>query len=182
MTKNDFNKKLEELFTDHNSFINKKNAPLKSANGIYHRYKFPILTRNHAPVFWRYDLDYEKNPNLLQRLGVNTTFNAGAIELNGKYYIIARTEGFDVKSFFAVAESDDGINNFKFWDHPIVMPVTDNPEMNVYDIRLVKHEDGWIYGTFCAERKDNSKPDDSSAAGKLWNSKNEGFNQLGAPA
>jgi 4-O-beta-D-mannosyl-D-glucose phosphorylase len=164
MTKNDFNKKLNELFKDHHEFVNRKNEALNSDNGIFHRYKHPILTRKHAPVFWRYDLDYERNPNLLQRLGVNTTFNAGAIELNGKYYIIARVEGFDVKSFFAVAESPDGINNFRFWDHPIVMPVTGDPEMNVYDIRLVKHEDGWIYGTFCAERKDMSKPEDSSAA------------------
>lgn len=164
MTKNDFNKKLSELFKDHHEFVNRKNELLKSDNGIYQRCKYPVLTRDHAPVFWRYDLDFEKNPALLQRLGINTTFNAGAIELNGKYYIIARVEGFDVKSFFAVAESPDGINNFKFWDHPIVMPVTEDPEMNVYDIRLVKHEDGWIYGTFCAERKDLSKPEDSSAA------------------
>jgi len=164
MTKEQFDHKLKTLFEEHQKFVKRKNESLDSENGIYQRYKYPILTREHAPVFWRYDLDYEKNPNLLQRLGVNTTFNAGAIELNGKYYIIARTEGFDVKSFFTVAESDDGINNFKFWDHPIVMPVTDDPEMNIYDIRLVKHEDGWIYGTFCAERKDNSKPEDSSAA------------------
>jgi len=110
------------------------------------------------------NLNYETNPLLMERLGVNTTFNAGAIELNGKYYIIARTESVDVKSIFAVAESPNGIDNFKFWDHPIVMPVTDNPEMNVYDIRLTKHEDGWIYGLFCAERKDLSNPEDSSAA------------------
>lgn len=164
MTRNDFNKKLKELFEEHRRHVRKKNKALISDNGIYNRYKNPILTRDHAPVFWRYDLDYKSNPNLIQRLGVNTTFNAGAIKLNGKYYIIARVEGFDVKSFFAVAESLDGINNFKFWDHPIVMPVTDDPEMNVYDIRLVKHEDNWIYGTFCAERKDLSNPDDSSAA------------------
>ena len=164
MEKSVFEKKIKSLFKKHYQFVSKKNKALKSDNGIYNRYKYPILTRDHAPIFWRYDLDYKANPNLIQRMGVNTTFNAGAIELNGKYYIIARVEGFDVKSFFAVAESPDGINNFKFWDHPIVMPVTDDPEMNVYDIRLVKHEDGWIYGTFCAERKDLSKPDDSSAA------------------
>jgi 4-O-beta-D-mannosyl-D-glucose phosphorylase len=164
MKKSDFDNKIKELFTEHHKFINKKNQALKSDNNIYHRYRYPILIREHAPIFWRYDLDYTRNPNLLQRLGVNTTFNAGAIEANGKYYLIARVEGFDVKSFFAVAESPDGINNFKFWDHPIVMPVTDDPEMNVYDLRVVKHEDGWIYGTFCAERKDLSLPDDSSAA------------------
>jgi len=164
MKKTDFDNKIKELFTEYHKYVNKKNEPLKANNGIFNRYKYPILTRYHAPVFWKYDLDYTKNPNLIQRLGVNTTFNAGAIELNGKYYLIARVEGFDVKSFFAVAESSDGINNFKFWDHPIVMPVTDDPEMNVYDMRVVKHEDGWIYGTFCAERKDVTKPDDSSAA------------------
>jgi len=164
MKKSDFDNKIRELFTEHYRFINKKNQALKSDNNIYHRYKYPILTREHAPIFWRYDLDYARNPNLLQRLGVNTTFNAGAIAANGKFYLIARVEGFDVKSFFAVAESPDGINNFKFWDHPIVMPVTDDPEMNVYDLRVVKHEDGWIYGTFCVERKDLSQPDDSSAA------------------
>jgi 4-O-beta-D-mannosyl-D-glucose phosphorylase len=164
MKKSDFDNKIRELFTEHHKFVNKKNQALKSDNNIYQRYKYPILTREHAPVFWRYDLDYERNPNLLQRLGVNTTFNAGAIESEGKYCVIARVEGFDVKSFFAVAESPDGINNFKFRDHPIVMPVTDDPEMNVYDLRVVRHEDGWIYGTFCAERKDLSKPDDSSAA------------------
>jgi len=164
MKKSDFDNKIRELFAEHHKFVTKKNEALKSDNNIYHRYKYPILTREHAPIFWRYDLDYERNPDLLQRLGVNTTFNAGAIELDGKYYLIARVEGFDVKSFFAVAESLDGIHNFKFWDHPIVMPVTDDPEINVYDLRVVKHEDGWIYGTFCAERKDLSQPDDSSAA------------------
>ncbi len=164
MDKKTFDKHLEQLFEDHWKLVSRKNKKLASNNGIYHRYKRPVLTRNHAPVYWRYDLDHTKNPMLLTRLGVNTTFNAGAIELNGKYYMIARVEGFDVKSFFAVAESPDGINNFTFWKHPVMMPVTEDPEMNVYDIRLVKHEDGWIYGTFCAERKDNSKPDDSSAA------------------
>ncbi len=164
MDKAAFDKQLKSLFVAHNKFVLQKNTKLVSENGIYSRYKRPILTRDHAPIYWRYDMDYRSNPDLLQRLGVNTTFNAGAIELNGKYYLIARVEGFDVKSFFAVAESPDGINNFRFWQHPIVMPVTDDPEMNVYDIRLVKHEDGWIYGSFCAERKDLSKPEDSSAA------------------
>ncbi len=164
MNKKIFDHQLKQLFLKHEAFVNKENIALDSDNGIYHRYKYPILTREHAPVFWKYDLDYHKNPHLIQRLGVNTTFNAGAIELHGKYYLIARVEGFDVKSFFAVAESPDGINNFRFWDHPIVMPVTDDPEMNVYDLRLVKHEDGWIYGTFCAERKDTSNMADSSAA------------------
>ncbi len=164
MQKAEFDQKVKELFREYHKHVGIKNEPLKSDNGIFHRYKYPILTRDHAPVFWKYDLDYHTNPHLIQRLGVNTTFNAGAIEIDGRYFIIARVEGFDVKSFFAVAESPDGINHFEFWDHPIVMPVTNDPEMNVYDIRLVRHEDGWIYGTFCAERKDHSKPQDSSAA------------------
>jgi len=164
MDKKDFDIQLVKLFKEHKEIVDKKNKELPSDNGIFHRYKRPIITRNHAPVHWRFDLNYDTNPNLMQRLGVNTTFNAGAIELNGKFYLIVRMEGFDVKSIFAIAESEDGINNFKFIGKPIAMPVTDDPEMNVYDIRLTKHEDGWIYGTFCAERKDQSNPDDSSAA------------------
>lgn len=164
MSKRRFERKLRTLFSDHNKRVNLQNEKLRSENGIFNRYRYAVLTRHHIPVFWRFDINYETNPNLLQRLGVNTTFNAGAIYDKGRYLIIARVEGFDVKSFFAVAESKDGINNFKFWNYPIHIPVTDDPEMNVYDIRLVKHEDGWIYGTFCAERKDNSKPEDSSAA------------------
>ena len=113
MKKTDFDNKIKELFTEYHKYVNKKNEPLKAGNGIFNRFKYPILTRNHAPVFWKYDLDYKSNPNLIQRLGVNSTFNAGAIELNGKYYLIVRVEGFDVKSFFGVAESSDGINNFK---------------------------------------------------------------------
>lgn len=163
MNKDEFKVRLNTIFSNHHDYVSRKNEQLPSQNGIFNRYKFPILTRYHAPIIWRYDLDYNTNPFLLQRLGVNTTFNAGAILLNQKYYLIARVEGFDVKSFFAVAESKDGIN-FSFWNRPIVMPVNENPEMNVYDIRLTKHEDGWIYGTFCAERKDNTKPEDSSAA------------------
>jgi 4-O-beta-D-mannosyl-D-glucose phosphorylase len=164
MERFDFDKQLEKLFIEHEELVTKPNPQLKKSNGIYNRYEFPILTHEHAPIFWRYDLDKDNNPHLMERLGVNTTFNAGAIEMDGKYYIIARVESNDVKSFFAVAESPNGVDNFRFWDHPIVMPVTDDPEMNVYDIRLTKHEDGWIYGLFCAERKDLSKPEDSSAA------------------
>ncbi|MFA8433044.1 MAG: glycosidase [Marinifilaceae bacterium] len=164
MERFDFDKQLEKLFIEHEELVTKPNPQLKKSNGIYNRYEFPILTHEHAPIFWRYDLDKDSNPHLMERLGVNTTFNAGAIEMDGKYYIIARVESNDVKSFFAVAESPNGVDNFRFWDHPIVMPVTEDPEMNVYDIRLTKHEDGWIYGLFCAERKDLSKPEDSSAA------------------
>ncbi len=164
MESKEFDEKLEEIFREHNKLIFRKNRKRKRGNGIYDRYKNPIVTRNHAPVFWRYDLNQKSNPYLMTRLGVNTTFNAGAIKLNGKYLLVLRVEGFDVKSFFAVAESPNGIDNFKFWDQPIAMPVNEDPETNVYDIRLTQHEDGWIYGLFCAERKDKSDPGDSSAA------------------
>ncbi len=164
MENKDFDKKLEELFREHSKLISRKNRKRKKSNGIYHRYKHPVVTRNHAPVFWRYDLSQDSNSHLMTRLGVNTTFNAGAIKLDGKYLLVLRVEGFDVKSFFAVAESPNGIDNFKFWDQPIAMPVNEDPETNVYDIRLTQHEDGWIYGLFCAERKDKSNPGDSSAA------------------
>ncbi len=164
MNRSEFDNRLKELFTDHQSLIQRENEKVEKGNGIYTRYKYPTLTREHTPVFWRYDLNFETNPFLMERLGVNTAFNAGAIELDGKYYLISRTEGVDVKSIFAVAESPNGIDNFKFWNHPIAMPVTDDPEMNVYDIRLTKHEDGWIYGLFCAERKDMDHMEDSSAA------------------
>jgi 4-O-beta-D-mannosyl-D-glucose phosphorylase len=164
MERKEFDTKLKELFNEHSKLITKKNKKRKNGNGIYDRYKHPVVTRNHAPVFWKYDLNYESNPHLMTRLGVNTTFNAGAIKLNGKYLMVLRVEGFDVKSFFAVAESPNGIDNFKFWNQPIAMPVNDDPETNVYDIRLTQHDDGWIYGLFCAERKDKSTPGDSSAA------------------
>lgn len=164
MKKEEFDSMAEQLFEDHAKLISRKNRIRPGGNGIYDRYVYPALTRDHTPLFWRYDLDYNTNPHLMTRLGINTTFNAGAVKLNGKYYMAVRTEGFDVKSFFAIAESPNGIDNWRFWDHPIVMPVTGDPEMNVYDIRLTQHEDGWIYGLFCAERKDLSRSDDSSAA------------------
>jgi 4-O-beta-D-mannosyl-D-glucose phosphorylase len=164
MEKKAFDIKVRHLFEEQALLISRSNLKQEGGNGIYDRYVYPAITRDHAPVFWRYDLNYKTNPHLMTRLGINTTFNAGAIKLNGKYYMAVRTESFDVKSFFAIAESPNGIDQWKFWDHPIVMPVTSDPEMNVYDIRLTRHEDGWIYGLFCAERKDNSKPDDSSAA------------------
>ncbi|MCJ7820127.1 MAG: glycosidase [Bacteroidales bacterium] len=164
MKKAEFDTRVEKLFDDHNKLTGRRNKVRAGGNGIYDRYVYPVITRDHTPVFWRYDLDHATNPHLMARLGINTTFNAGAIKLNGKYYMAVRTEGFDVKSFFAIAESPNGIDKWRFWDHPVAMPVTDDPEMNVYDIRLTQHEDGWIYGLFCAERKDLSKPDDSSAA------------------
>lgn len=164
MTRAEFDRRVNKLFEDHNTLVGRKNIKKEKGNGIFDRYLYPAITRDHTPVFWRYDLDYKSNPHLMTRLGINTTFNAGAIKLNGKYCMAVRTEGFDVKSFFAIAESPNGIDNWRFRDHPVIMPVTDDPEMNVYDMRLTLHEDGWIYGLFCAERKDMSRPEDSSAA------------------
>jgi 4-O-beta-D-mannosyl-D-glucose phosphorylase len=132
---------------------------------VLQRYQFPILTAEHAPVFWRYDLNPETNPYLMERFGINATFNSGAMKWQGKYLLIVRVEGRDRKSFFAVAESPNGIDQFRFWDYPILMPETEEPDTNVYDIRVVPHEDGWIYGLFCAERKDAHAPkSDTSAA------------------
>lgn len=159
-----FDVNVRQLFDDYQKLVSRKNRKRGRGNGIFDRYVYPALTREHIPPFWRYDLNYETNPHLMTRLGVNTAFNAGAIKHDGRYVMVVRTEGFDVKSFFALAESPNGIDNWKFRDHPIVLPVTEDPEMNVYDMRLTRHEDGWIYGLFCAERKDRAKPKDSSAA------------------
>ena len=164
MERHEFDNEVKRLFKKHNELIIRKNRARKRGNGIYERYIYPVITRDHIPVYWKYDLNYGANPELLMRLGVNTTFNAGAIKLNGKYCMVVRTEGFDVKSFFAVAESPNGIDNWVFHERPVQMPVTDDPETNVYDMRLTQHEDGWVYGLFCAERKDKSKAGDSSAA------------------
>ena len=132
-------------------------------NGIYDRYKYPVLTREHAPLIWQYDLKPETNPYFMKRLGINAVLNSGAIELNGKYYLVARVEGDDRKSFFAVAESDSPVDGFRFWDYPILLPDTCPEETNVYDMRLTKHEDGYIYGVFCSESKDTSVNDLSAA-------------------
>lgn len=165
MTREKFNEKLEVLFDEHKKLVSRKNGPTRENNGIFIRYKYPVLTAEHAPLFWRYDLDYNSNPYLMERLGVNGTFNSGAIELHNKILLVVRIEGYDRKSFLAVAESDNGIDNFKFWDYPVTMPETGDPDTNVYDIRIVQHEDGWIYGIFCTERKDNDAPaSDTSAA------------------
>ncbi|MGN0432246.1 MAG: glycosidase, partial [Lachnospiraceae bacterium] len=123
-------------------------------NGIYNRYKYPVLTREHIPVTWQYDVNKETNPYFEERLGVNAVMNSGAIYLNGKYYLVARIEGNDRKSFFGVAESDNGVDGFRFWDYPVVLPDTCPEETNVYDMRLTQHEDGYIYGVFCSESKD----------------------------
>lgn len=158
--------KLEKVFQDNEAVINKKNEPLHSKNGVYNRYKNPIITADHIPVHWRYDLNEETNPNVLERIGFNATFNAGAIKWNDKYVLCVRVEGNDRKSFFAMAESPNGIDQFEFWDKPCVIPqIEGNPDTNVYDMRLTKHEDGWIYGIFCTERKDpNAKAGDTSSA------------------
>lgn len=143
--------------------IAKKNRKSDFYNGIFDRYEDPVLTREHAPVEWRYDLDYETNPYFMERLGINAVMNSGAIELDGKFYLVARVEGSDRKSFFAVAESETGVDGFRFWDEPVVLPDTCPEETNVYDMRLTKHEDGYIYGVFCSESKDRTT-DDLSAA------------------
>lgn len=165
MTKTQFNSKVKKLFEEHEKLITRKNIKLRKGNGVFDRYKFPILTAEHSPIFWRYDLSYETNPYLIERIGVNAVFNSGALEFNDKIVLSARVEGTDRKSFFAIAESSNGIDNFRFWDYPVTMPETDNPDTNIYDMRLVKHEDGWIYGLFCAERRDPKAPDfDTSSA------------------
>ncbi|GIO32619.1 MULTISPECIES: glycoside hydrolase family 130 protein [Paenibacillus] len=153
-----FEQRKRQLTENYESLIHRKNEKMPPGNGVYDRYRYPVLTADHAPLIWRYDFNPETNPYFSERLGVNGVFNPGAIHLNGKFYLVARVEGVDRKSFFAVAESDNGIDGFRFWDHPIVMPETDVPDTNVYDMRLVQHEDGWIYGLFCTERKDPNAP------------------------
>ncbi|MCB0670046.1 MAG: glycosidase [Saprospiraceae bacterium] len=159
-----FRYKFEELQQDYEELIIRRNNKVPVSNGIYDRWLYPVLTAAHTPLFWRYDLDEATNPHFMERLGVNAAFNAGAILHEGKYLLVARVEGIDRKSFLAIAESPNGVDHFRFWDYPIAMPQTDDPDVNIYDMRLVKHEDGWIYGLFCTERKDKSHPEDTSAA------------------
>lgn len=148
----------------YNNIINQKNEKSDFYNGFFDRFKNPVLTREHIPPIWKYDFDEKSNPFFMERLGVNAVFNSGAIYLNGKYYLVARVEGNDRKSFFAVAESDSPTEGFKFWDYPVVLPDTYPEETNVYDMRLTAHEDGWIYGVFCSESKEKDDPDISAAA------------------
>lgn len=143
--------------------LSRKNVKSDFYNGIYDRYEHPVLTREHIPLNWRYDLNPKTNPYFMERLGINAVMNSGAIELNGKYYLVARIEGNDRKSFFGVAESDNGVDGFRFWDYPILLDDTCPEETNVYDMRLTKHEDGYIYGVFCSESKDTSVNDLSAA-------------------
>ncbi len=147
----------------YNRLIQQKNRKSTFYNGIFDRYENPVLTREHIPLTWKYDLNPETNPYFMERLGVNAVMNSGAIELNGKFYLVARIEGNDRKSFFGVAESDNGIDGFRFWDYPILLPDTCKEETNVYDMRLTKHEDGYIYGVFCSESKDTGVNDLSAA-------------------
>jgi 4-O-beta-D-mannosyl-D-glucose phosphorylase len=162
---NSFQTRLHQLQRKYEALIKHKNTKIETSNGIFDRYEQPILTAQHIPLTWRYDLNPQNNPYLMERFGINAVFNAGAIKLNDKYLLVARVEGIDRKSFFAVAESDNGIDNFRFWDYPVRMPETENPDTNVYDMRLVQHEDGWIYGLFCTERKDpEANPGDESSA------------------
>lgn len=159
-----FSTKVNQLFRQHEKLVSQPNSPILNGNGIYQRWQNPIVTAEHAPVFWRYDLNPDTNPLLLERIGINATLNSGAIYKDGKYLLVVRVEGNDRKSFFAVAESANGVDNFRFWDYPVTMPETDNPDTNVYDMRLTEHQDGYIYGLFCTERKDKTQPNDMSAA------------------
>jgi len=160
-----FYERLEQLKREHSKLLALKNEPMAESNGVINRYAHPVITAAHTPLSWRYDLNEETNPFLMERFGINSVLNAGAIKWNDKYLLMPRVEASDRKSFFAIAESDNGIDNFKFWDEPVVIPETEDPDTNIYDIRLVQHEDGWIYGLFCTERKDpDAPPGDQSAA------------------
>ena len=165
MLETNFNSRYGQIREKHTELIKVKNNSIFSMNGIYNRYKNPILTRDHIPMEWRYDLNPKTNPLFMERIGFNAVFNSGAIKLDGKYLLIARVEGNDRKSFFAVAESPNGIDNFQFWDKPINIPQTEKFDTNVYDMRITQHDDGWLYGVFCTERKDPSAPEgDTSTA------------------
>jgi len=164
MTKTAFATQLKALQKQHAALIRRKNRPQKCGNGIFDRYEHPVLTADHTPLEWRYDFNHATNPHLMTRLGINCVFNVGAMEFNKKVVLMGRVEGWDRKSFFAVAESKNGVDNFQFRAFPVRMPEHDAAETNLYDMRLVRHEDGWIYGLFCAERHDATRPADLSAA------------------
>jgi 4-O-beta-D-mannosyl-D-glucose phosphorylase len=166
MAEADYQDRLDRLVAEQTTLLALKNERDPGwSNGLFDRYRYPVLTAAHTPLTWRYDLNPKTNPYLIERMGINAVFNPGAIELDKKIYLICRVEGYDRKSFFAVAESTSGIDGFRFWDYPVQMPETDNPDTNVYDMRLVRHDDGWIYGLFCTERKDpDTPPGDMSSA------------------
>ena len=155
---NRYDNRLHILTKEYDELISRENEKILPGNGVFERYKYPILTAEHPPLEWRYDFNPETNPYLMERFGINAVFNAGAIKFNGKYLIMARVEGHDRKSFFAIAESPNGIDNFRFWEYPVQLPDLYPEETNVYDMRLTKHEDGWIYGIFCSESKDPDAP------------------------
>jgi len=163
-----FEQRYSRLFREQEALLARRNVPEEetsgAGNGIYQRWRFPVLTRDHAPLHWRYDLNPDTNPWLMERIGINSTFNAGAMLWQGRYILVVRVEGHDRKSFLALAESPNGVDNFRFHHRPLTMPETEEPDTNVYDMRLTRHEDGYIYGLFCTERKDPSKPQDMSAA------------------
>ncbi len=162
---NQFDKKLKKLISDQEELLRTKNTPAGAYNGFVQRYQNPILTAAHAPIAWRFDMDKEANPFLMERFGINSVFNAGAIKWEDKYLVVARVEGYDRKSFFAIAESPNGIDQFRFWDRPVQLPEINESETNVYDMRLTAHEDGWVYGLFCSESKDTSAaPGDLAAS------------------
>ncbi|WP_343663204.1 glycosidase [Chryseobacterium mucoviscidosis] len=155
-----FNTRFNEVSEEFEKLVTQKNSPENHAgNGIFTRYKNPVVTAAHTPLEWRFDMDAERNPFFMERFGINAAFNAGAMKWNDKYILSVRVEGYDRKSFFAIAESPNGIDNFRFWEKPIVIPqIEGNPDTNVYDMRLIQHEDGYIYGIFCTERKDPNAP------------------------
>jgi len=153
-----YKQQIKEMVKEQESLLTRKNEPLEGGNGWYQRYRYPVLTAAHTPLHWRYDLNEATNPLLMERIGMNATMNAGAIKWNGSYLLMVRVEGVDRKSFFAIAESQNGIDNFRFRDYPVEIPETEEPVTNMYDMRLTAHEDGWIYGIFCAERYDETAP------------------------
>ena len=155
---NRYDNRLHILTKEYDELISRENEKILPGNGVFERYKYPILTADHPPLEWRYDFNPETNPYLMERFGINAVFNAGAIKFNGKYLVMARVEGHDRNSFFAIAESPNGIDNFRFWEYPVQLPDLYPEETNVYDMRLTKHEDGWIYGIFCSESKDPDAP------------------------
>lgn len=157
-TMKSYKQQIKEMMKEQDSLLTRKNEPLEGGNGWYRRYRYPVLTAAHTPLHWRYDLNEATNPLLMERIGMNATMNAGAIKWNGRYLLMVRVEGVDRKSFFAIAESPNGVDNFRFRDYPVEIPETENPVTNMYDMRLTAHEDGWIYGIFCAERYDETAP------------------------
>lgn len=166
VTSTTFQDRKVALEKEYKALLEQKNEPQNTiGNGIYQRYKNPVVTAAHVPLNWRFDLNEKTNPFLQERIGMNAAFNAGAIKWNDKYLLAVRVEGIDRKSFFAIAESPNGIDNFQFWEKPCVIPQTEVPDTNVYDMRLINHEDGWVYGIFCTERKDPKAPkSDTSSA------------------